>query len=74
MQLWHDVPDYWKLRDELASQLQGTPGVISVGIGRDGDDFVLVVLVEREQFKGGVQHQYKGVNISVRDFGLGRAI
>ena len=63
--------DYWKLRDELSERLSGVPGVLSVGVGRDSSGMVLVVVVDRAQFKGGVALQYKGVGVIVSDVGIG---
>ena len=65
------MPDYWKLRDELASELKDIPGILSVGIGRAEQEIVLVVTVEGEGVRSIVPQQYKGVNVNVRDLGIG---
>jgi len=61
-----------RLRDEFASDLKEVPGIVSVGIGRSGREVVLVVAVDRDQFKGSVPERYKGVNVRVQELGVGQ--
>jgi hypothetical protein len=67
------MADWWKLRDELAAELRGVPGVISIGVGKSDHDVVLVILVDRNHFRGIAPSLYKGVRVVVRDFGTGIA-
>jgi hypothetical protein len=63
--------DYNALRDDLASVLRDIPGVISVGIGKENKQIVLIVAIDPYLFTGKVPSSFKGVNVIIRD--LGRA-
>jgi hypothetical protein len=67
------APDYWKLRDELATDLADVPGVLSVGIGRGDSRPILIVIVDGSVFGGSVPSTYKGAAVSIQDLGTGIA-
>lgn len=62
--------DYNAIRQELASALRDVPGVISVGIGKEGDTVVLIVAIDSNYFAGSVPNSFRGVSVVVRRFGM----
>ena len=62
--------DYSAIRNELASVLREVPGVISVGIGKEGKDVVLVVAIDPDHFAGSIPSSFQGVGVIVRNFGM----
>jgi hypothetical protein len=55
--------DILSIRDELDERLREVEGVISVGVGKARDDYVLVVLIDPNVFQGGIPSRYHGVSV-----------
>lgn len=61
--------DLLEMRDELIRILDGEPGFKSVGIGRDGDNPVLVVSINAAEFHQRSPRVLHGVGVHFRDLG-----
>jgi hypothetical protein len=65
------MTDFWKYRDEFASSLKDVPGVISVGLGREHGEVVLVVAVDPDEFRQTLPERYRDVRVKIRELGIG---
>lgn len=62
--------DYNAIRNELARVLRNVPGVLSIGLGKEGNDVVLVVAIDPDTFTGTLPASFRGVGVIIRSLGV----
>lgn len=65
-------PDYNAARDNLATQVDDIPGVISVGIGKKNNKIVLVIATNNDFSKDGkakIPGSFNGIDVVYRKLG-----
>jgi hypothetical protein len=65
--------NYIKLRDDFTKEIQGLPGVVSVGLSKKDDNIVLVVAIDADQFNDNIPRKFRGVDVILRDLGHAEA-
>ena len=58
-----------ELRNELITQLEGTPGFRSVGLVKSRGKPVFVVSVDPDEFRGGTPLSFHGYAVEVKNLG-----
>lgn len=61
--------DYLKIRDSLAKELQGIPGILSVGLTKKDGKISLLVAVDSEKYQGNYTYIFGGLQVIVKDLG-----
>ncbi len=62
-------PDLIAIRDRLALSLRNVKGVVSVGIGRGGRGYVLMVVADSRRLSTCPPSLFEGIPVVVRDLG-----
>lgn len=76
-------PDYLEVSRQFARQLEGREGVVSVGLGKEDGEFVLVVAVDGPRapevdatqgspVRPGLPRRFHGLRVVVQDLGEAR--